>query len=107
MEYFLAEAVYNTPLPCSQEDLKNTLLPRHGAHIAAGAADGRVLLAGPKTGGGGGVLVLRGRSAAEVRAFLDADPLVTAGVQTFRVVPFAIYEHAPILDGWLAAPGAE
>ena len=97
MRLWLAEAVYRESLPCSRERLEGELLPAHAAYIRAGADRGTVLLAGPKGTGGGGFLVLRADGRAALDAFLDGDPLVVHGVQTFRVTPWTVLDYPPAL----------
>ena len=101
MKLFLAEAIYRDPLPCPRERLEGELLPAHAAYIRAGADRGTVLLAGPKGTGGGGFLVLRADNRAALDAFLDGDPLVVHGVQTFRVTPWTVLDVSPALKDLL------
>jgi uncharacterized protein YciI len=102
--FVLAEAIYASPLPCSRQELDEVLLPAHDAHVRAGMERGLVLLGGPKVQGGGGFLLLRADSRAQLDEFLQADPLVVHKVQTFRLTPWNILDHAPELDG-LFSPG--
>ena len=101
MKLFLAEAIYRDPLPGPRERLEGELLPAHAAYIRAGADRGTVLLAGPKGTGGGGFLVLRADDRAALDAFLDGDPLVVHGVQTFRVTPWTVLDVSPALKDLL------
>jgi uncharacterized protein YciI len=93
--YYVAEAIYREALPCTRAMLNDTLLPAHAAHIRAGAETGLVLLAGPKGEGDGGFLILSADDRGALDRFLDADPLVVHGVQTFRVTPWQIFDVSP------------
>lgn len=95
--FYLAEAVYHDALPCTREALSNALIPAHAAHIRAGLEAGLVLLAGPKAERDGGFLVLRSDSREALDQFLNADPLVVHGVQTFRVTPWKVFDVSPHL----------
>lgn len=96
--YYVAEAVYRSPLPCSQEELDTVLMPAHAAHVQAGAAAGKVLLGGPKAEQPGGFLILQADSRAELDEFLNRDPLVVHGVQDFKVTAWRIFDTAPGLE---------
>ncbi len=101
MNHYLVEAVYAPALPCTEEVLATSLIPAHAAHVQSGIIAGMVLCAGPKEAESGGFLVLRAQSREELDAFLDCDPLVTAGVQTFHVTPWNILDVQPALLPWL------
>ena len=95
--FYVAEAIYHDPLPCAPQELADTLMPAHAAHVRAGAEKGLVLLGGPKAEEPGGFLILRSDSREELDRFLNADPLVVHGVQHFRVTPWKVFDTAPEL----------
>ena len=104
--FYLAQAVYNDPLPCSRKALTEELIPAHAAYIRSGVDRGLVLLAGPKEEEDGGFVVLRAPDREALDAFLAGDPLVVHGVQTFRVTPWRILDYSPALEGMLGTdPG--
>ena len=77
------------------EDLVGRRAPHRPAHIGLvreWMADGRLLMGGaigdPPHGG---LLVFAVQDAAEVKAFVDADPYVQAGItEAWRVEPFMV-----------------
>ena len=103
--YYVAEAVYTVPLPCSPSELAEELMPDHTAHIRSGVEAGLVLLAGPKGEGDGGFVILRADSRGELDAFLGQDPLVLRGVQTFRVTPWKIFDYPAAAEALLGCAG--
>ncbi len=103
--YYVAEAVYKAPLPCSPSELAEEWMPAHAAHIRSGVEAGLVLLAGPKGEGDGGFVILRADSRGELDAFLGQDPLVLRGVQTFRVTPWKIFDYPAAAEALLGCAG--
>ncbi|HET6805953.1 MAG TPA: YciI family protein [Frateuria sp.] len=66
----------------------------HMARLGEAAARGDVLLGGPVSAIGdglprGGMVVFRGREAADVVAFVEDDPVVREGIERARVYRFA------------------
>lgn len=100
MRYYIAESVMNDPLPVPAEELPKTYIPLHEAHIQSGIDQGRILLAGPKVGEGGGLMVARAEDRADLDQFLDRDPYVVHGIAHFAVREFKLNDRAPELAGW-------
>ena len=104
--FYLAQAVYNDPLPCSRKALTEELIPAHAAYIRSGVDRGLVLLAGPKAEEDGGFVVLRAPDRETLDAFLAGDPLVVRRVQTFQVTPWRVLDYPPALAEMLGTePG--
>ena len=96
--FYICRSRFIEPLPVSEQLLKRELHPAHVKFVADGVDAGIVVFGGPKTESGGGVLLLRAPDLAACNEFLASDPLVKAGVQSFEVTEFQIFEHAPCLD---------
>ncbi len=94
MKYFLAQSVMNSPLPVPAEDVPKIYIPMHEKHIASGIGAGMLLFAGPKTDEGGGLLIARVESRAELEAFLARDPFVTYGLATFELKEFRMNDRS-------------
>lgn len=100
MRYFVAESVFRSPLPVSDEEVKTRFIPAHEKHIASGIGEGRVLLAGPKVGEGGGLMLARAESREELDAFLARDPFVTGGIADFTVREFRLNDRSEFVKNW-------
>ena len=65
------------------------LLQQHIEYLTTLLESGKAVLAGPITDGGEvtGVLVLRAKSAAEAKEWMDAEPSVASGFQIAEIHP--------------------
>ena len=95
--FYLCEASPVPQPPVSAEMIRDEIHPQHVRFVADGVEAGIVVFGGPKTAGGG-VILVKAPSLAGCRAFLATDPMVKAGASVFRVTEFQIFEHAPCLD---------
>ena len=95
--FYVCEGNLTTPLPVSPEEVRDVLHPKHVQFIAAGVDKGVVVFGGPKTGIGG-VVLIKAPDLAACKAFLDEDPMVAAGAQSYTITEFRIVEHHPCLD---------
>lgn len=60
---------------------RDHIRPAHRSYLGELADQGKLLVSGPFVGGdAGALLVLEGESAADVRALLNQDPFVEAGL---------------------------
>ena len=100
MKYFLAQSVMSSPLPVPAEDVGKVYIPMHEKHIAAGIAEGIVLLAGPKVSEGGGLMIARAESREALDAFIARDPLVVNGLATFDVKEFLLNDRSEYVKEW-------
>jgi uncharacterized protein len=80
LTYYAAELI-----PVESRDLTPDLIARHAAHLRELDEDDQLVLAGPFSDDPRGLLVLKCANAAAASAILEADPLVGAGVRTYRV----------------------
>ncbi len=95
--FYVCEGNLVSPLPVPEVAVRETLHPKHVQFVADGVEKGVVVFGGPKPGSGG-IVLLKAPSLDACRAFLRDDPLVKAGVQTYRITEFRIMEHNPCLD---------
>ena len=95
--FYLCEGILASPLPVSEAQVRDELHPKHVQFIADGVEKGVVIFGGPKSGVGGIVLV-KAPSLDACQAFLNGDPMVIAGAQSYRISEFRIIEHNPCLD---------
>jgi len=101
MRYFVVESTFREPVPVSEHELRR-LIRDHQRYLARGLSEGWILLSGPKAAGGGGVIVMKAASLAEVEAYLAADPMTVAGVQEYRPVEFGLHDCQPAVREWFA-----
>lgn len=100
MKYFLAQSIMLSPSPASPQEIKEIFIPQHEAHIASGIAAGNLLLAGPKTTEGGGLMIARFPSREELDDFLARDPFVTNGLARFDVKEFLLSDRSAAVENW-------
>ena len=72
----------------------------HMDFVKSGIADGWLLCTGPKSEGGGGVLIIKANSANKVREIFSHDPLHTAGYNRFEITEFGAEFFQPFLQNW-------
>ncbi len=99
--FYVCEGNLTSPLPVPAELVRSELHPKHVRFIADGVEKGIVVFGGPKTGIGG-VVLIKAPDLDTCRAFLDKDPMVLAGAQSYRITEFHIVEHAPCMEPLLA-----
>ena len=97
MKYYLAQSIMSDPMPVPVEDVPSVYIPMHEKHLAGGIAAGMVLLAGPKTAGGGGLMIARAESREALDAFLARDPLVVNGLARFEVSEFLMNDRSELV----------
>ncbi|MDR3707675.1 MAG: YciI family protein [Capsulimonadaceae bacterium] len=90
---FLLILTYAKPL----EEV-DAFLPAHKEFLSKGYEAGKILFSGRRTPRIGGVILVRGGSAEEVRAFEDGDPFVRNGVATYEIIEFTPSRAADNLD---------
>ncbi|MCI4676636.1 YciI family protein [Candidatus Mycolicibacterium alkanivorans] len=83
--------VYEKPL-----DVIDQTRPAHLAWLNDEVAAGRILLAGRRESGAGGVLITGDISAEEAQDIIDRDPYTLAGVVSYQRLSF---------NGGIRAPG--
>jgi uncharacterized protein len=68
------------------------LMQEHARYTQEGFADGKILLYGPVMARGGafGMAVFEAHDEVEVRQFVENDPTVRAGLNTFEVSPMRV-----------------
>jgi uncharacterized protein YciI len=81
-------------IPVEGAALAPDLIAKHAGHLRELDGDGKLILAGPFTDDPRGLLVLTCADAGEATAILDVDPLVVAGVRTYRVHSWLIANAA-------------
>ena len=81
-------------IPVEGSDLTPGLIAKHAEHLRELDGDGKLVLAGPFADDPRGLLVLTCADAGAAAAILDVDPLVVAGVRTYRVHSWLIANAA-------------
>jgi uncharacterized protein len=89
LTYYAVELV-----PVEGADLTPDLIAKHAEHLRELDGDGKLILAGPFIDDPRGLLVLNCADAGAAAAILDVDPLVVAGVRTYRVHSWLIANAA-------------
>ena len=95
--FYFCEAIPASPLPVSEEKVRDEIHPQHVQFVAKGVEKGDIVFGGPKTDVGG-VILVKAPSLEACRAILADDPMLVAGAQSYRISEFLIMEHAPCLD---------
>jgi uncharacterized protein YciI len=90
MKFFLLDADIDDEH--QKDPLFETALDNHLKYLKQGFAGGRILFSGPKANGGGGVALMKAEDADEVNAYCGNDPFVQAGIQTYRITEFKIFD---------------
>jgi uncharacterized protein YciI len=72
-------------IPVEGRELTADLIAKHAAHLRELDGGGELVLAGPFIDDPRGLLVLNCADGGAAAAILDVDPLVVAGVRTYRV----------------------
>jgi uncharacterized protein YciI len=73
----------------------------HGEWVAAGLKQGRILFAGPKTSGLGGVIAVRAMAKTELMQWLAEDSYVQGDVADYQIVEIACKAAQPDFSGLL------
>lgn len=74
----------------------------HQQYLQAGFASGMLLFSGPKVGQRGGVIVMKAESLEEVEAFFAKDPMQVAGIQSYQIVEFALFNCQDAVRPWFS-----
>ena len=91
--------MYALELAFSDDPARLDLRPAHRERLAALAADGRLLAAGPWGDESGALLVFRVETEEEARAIVDADPYYTGpGVEVVALRAWSPVTRHPALD---------
>lgn len=96
--FYMCESHAAAHPPVSAEEIQNVIHPAHVRFVVEGIQEGIVIFAGPKTAGGGGFILVSAESADACHAYLDRDPMLKAGAQTYVVSEFRIIDHNPCMD---------
>lgn len=99
--FYVCEGNLTSPLPVPVEQVRDELHPKHVQFIADGVEKGFVVFGGPKTGIGG-IVLIKAPSLDACQAFLNDDPMVIAGAQSYTITEFQIVEHDPCLEPLLS-----
>ena len=76
------------------------ILDAHHAFMVPYFESGKILTSGPKTGGRGGVILLRPEDDETVEDFIAADPFAQSGIQEYRITEFSVYQIQEYAKGW-------
>lgn len=76
-----------------------TAMEEHHAYLKSYIDKGSVLLCGPKTAGGGGVILIR-LEDEDIQHFIDNDPLVKAGIQEYQITEFNVFDCQEYVKEW-------
>ncbi len=98
MKYFVIEGMFldGHPTGAAMEEA----MKAHLEYFRAGFKSGAILFSGPKQNGRGGVVVVKCKDTDDLQDFIAKDPFVTAGIQTYRVTEFALYDCQEPLRYW-------
>jgi uncharacterized protein YciI len=95
MEYFVLEGTFRKDLP-EKTDLQKAI-DAHLEYLKFGFDDGSILVSGPKTGTGGGIIIVK---CDDIEKFCNDDPLVQAGIQEYRITEFKLHNCQDYLKIW-------
>ena len=97
MKYFIVNGTFKEGRP--EGPAFKAALDAHHAYFAQFIENGSVLTCGPKTGGGG-VIVIRAESREAIEEIIENDPFVTAGVQEYAIDEFNIFAIQDYAKQW-------
>lgn len=97
MKYFILNSTFRPDRP--EGPAFKEALDAHHAYLDPIVAEGKVLFSGPKPAGGG-VMVMKAESEDEIQTFIDNDPFVSRGVQTYDVIEFKAFNVLPEIKDW-------
>ena len=80
MKYYVLEGTFADTLP--DQNALQRAIDAHLEYLKTGFNDGSILVSGPKTNVGGGIIVLK---CDDIEKFCSNDPLVKAGIQKYRI----------------------
>ncbi len=86
MKYFLVEGTHTDNIPTGDEFLK--ILKEHQAYMSKFEEEGKLLLAGIKSAGGGGFVIIKCEDIEEAKAIDAGDPFAVYGLQTSKITEF-------------------
>ena len=98
MKYYILEGNMKPDIPQGPEFKK--ILDAHHAFMVPYFESGKILTSGPKTGGRGGVILLRLEDDETVEDFIAADPFAQSGIQEYRITEFSVYQIQEYAKGW-------
>ena len=97
MKYYILNGTFRPDRP--EGPAFKEALDAHHAYLNPMVASGKILVSGPKPGGGG-IMLLKAEDMAEVQALIDNDPFVIRGVQTYAVTEFMAFNVQPEVKDW-------
>lgn len=77
-----------------------TILKEHFEYLQSGFDSGKILVSGPKVGGGGGIIVMKGKDINDIHEFCDNDPPVKAGIKEYQITEFKMHDSQEIVKNW-------
>ena len=83
MKFYILEGNLKENVPMGPEFQK--VLDAHHAYMVPFFRESKVLASGPKTGGRGGVILLRLEDDERIEDFCAGDPFAQSGLQEYRV----------------------
>ena len=99
MKYYLFESTFKENHPTGPAF--KAALDAHHEFLQPFCDNGQLLISGPKTAGGGGVMLLKFESEEERKEFCEKDPFVTSGVQEYHVVEFNVFNVQDYAKEWV------
>ena len=99
MQYYIIDGTFNDPIPISEDDLQKAISD-HLSYLQKGFNEDLILLSGPKTTIGGGIIIMKANSLRDVEEYLSKDPLKTTGVQEYKITEFELHDCQPRIKKW-------
>lgn len=97
MKYFILNGTFRPDRP--EGPAFKEALGAHHAYLDPMVASGKILVSGPKPGGGG-IMVMKAENVEEIQAIIANDPFVVRGVQTYEVTEFMAFNVQPEVKDW-------
>ena len=95
MKYYLLEGTFVENHPTG--DILKKAMGEHFAYLKIGLENGSVLLTGPITGGGGGIVIVK---SEDIQKFCNEDPVIQQGIQQYRILEFSSNDYLNCLEQW-------
>jgi uncharacterized protein YciI len=98
MKQFIVEITYT-----AADELIAAARPAHRVFLQSGYERGWLLMSGPRTACGGGIVVARAPSLEELSDFFQNDPYRQQGLATHQFIQFEPAKRQAFLEEWLTA----
>jgi uncharacterized protein YciI len=99
MKYFIIEGVNRGNITKSGAEIEETL-EKHRRYVDRGIEDGTILFGGPKSAGGGGIIIIKAKTIEDAKIIMNDDPLATYWLHEPSLMEFDLYKTQKFASEW-------